>query len=46
MIDYAGMVYVESKTKLSVPIEPGVVSNKNQTGQRHDQLYRCSLRQK
>ena len=43
MIDYAGMVYVESKTKLSVPIELGTVYDENQTKQQHDQSYKCGL---
>ena len=34
-----GAIYTETKTKLSGPIERGVVCYQNQTCQRHDQPY-------
>ena len=46
MIDYIGVVYIKIKIKLSRPIKLGAVCYENQTGKRHDRLYRCSLHQK
>ena len=40
-----GLVYVEIETKLSGPIELGVVSYENQKRQRHDQFHKCDVRQ-
>ena len=36
MTDCIGLVYTETETKLSGPIKPGVVCDKNQTRQRRD----------
>ena len=43
MISRTSTFYVENDTKLSWLIELGVVYDKNQTGQQHDQLYKCDL---
>lgn len=39
-------IYIKNETKLSWPIELGVISDANQTRQWRDRSYRCSLRQK
>lgn len=43
MIDCISTIYDENETKLFWLIEPGVVWEKNWTGQRCDRLYRCGL---
>lgn len=46
MIDFIGVVHVETETELLGPIEPSMVSYQNETGQQHGQWYRCDLHQK
>ena len=41
VIDRIDEVYVKNEIELSWSIKPNLVYNKNQTGYRRDQLYKC-----
>ena len=43
VIDCIGVVFTEIETKLLRPIEPSVVCDENQIGQRHDRSYKSGL---
>lgn len=46
VIDWNGAIYAEIETKLSWPIELGVVCYDNKTRQQHDRSYKCAQHQK
>lgn len=46
VVDCSGAIYTKNDTELLCSIGLKIDYDENQVGQRHDQTYKCSLRQK